>query len=121
MPRTASSVATIPTGSVSPSPLGGTASVAAGVTLGASVAVDAASTTTEPCMVGWIVHTYAKVPAVSKVTLADCPPPTVPVSKAPPEPVAVWPTPSPFSQVTESPTSIVTVAGSNAKPLIATV
>ena len=56
------------------------------------------------------------MPAVSNVTDAVAPPLIVPVSN--PSPVAVWPTPSLFVQVTVSPTETVTVPGENANPEI---
>ncbi len=76
---------------------------------------DDASTTTVPCMNGWMVQMYAYVPALVKVCDPLWPFLRVPVSKLWSLAVAVCALGPLFVHVTVSPTWIVIVAGEKAK------
>jgi hypothetical protein len=80
----------------------------------------AAATTTVPCMNGWIVQVYEKVPAFENVWDPLWPLSSVPVSKPPSFAVAVcWLGPE-FDQVTVSPTCTVIELGPKLKSLMVT-
>jgi hypothetical protein len=79
------------------------------------VEVGEASTTTVPCMNGWIVQTYGNVPAWVNVCDALCPFCRVPVSKLWSFAVAVCAVGPLLVHVIVSPTWIVIEAGENLK------